>query len=260
MQAIAALPKKSHISGSGNTLRASAKPPPPPNLSPDQMEAIRKRKIEYVGKGPKQLQGGKPKSQGNGMYHKIHYCVTKDLGCICAWTESPRKVNNQGFSGKAFAELQKEYDVRQTLHIDYMARWRSVDSPLSFKPASDDSDYPYNVMVRCVADPSNCTEKNAKKWILKTLVPYFTRKGREYTRPSLYQAGDDMTTDPPSPLSEIITQPDVLEMIERAYPNLALVELLDIPAALSLYFPDAEQGKYAISGNEPGEESSGNEF
>jgi hypothetical protein len=256
--------KKATKSGSKGTDCASAKSSPQPSLSPDQMEAIKSRRNAYLGKGAQLSHNGKAKSKSgaNRVYHQIHYCLTKDRGCICTWTEHPRIVGNQGFSGKAFSELQREPDVKKACHIDHLATWRAKDSPIAFKTAGPDNDFPYNIMVRCVADPSNCTIKNAEKWISKILIPYFNRKGKEYARiPSIYQMGNDMTTDPPSPLSEIVTRPDVFQVIELAYPNMHLHELLDIPSALSLYFPDEEQGKCAISGKQPGEEaSSGDEF
>jgi hypothetical protein len=258
--------KKPKPESSDNAVCIATKPSVQPSLSPDQIAAIQSRKLAYLGKSkgsPASHNGHpKPKIKTKDIYHKIHYCLTKDRGCICAWTEHPNKFGDQGFSGKAYAELQKEEHIRQDCHIDHIAKWRSEDSPLAFKPASQDSDFPYNIMIRCVADPSNCTPKNAQKWINKNLVPYFNRKGREYSNmKSFYQIGIDTTTNPPSPLSEIVARPDVFEVIERAYPNLALHELLNVPSALSLYFYDAEQGKFAISGKAPGEDaSSGSEW
>lgn len=195
--------------------------------------------------------------------HLIHYAVTQDLGTILAYTRHPTR-DAQGFSGKAFAAIDKDEQLLDKLKITFLTHRRSEHDPVEYKeadspqrtnvavaqpliaqPTTTPDKFPWYMMVRLVANPNDCTPENAKKWVTKRLVPYFNAKGTEYTFRPTFKVGSHLSQE--SFLSEVIVLSGTLEVMKAHYDELQISEILADDAKLSLYFRKAEEGRDVLN-------------
>ena len=165
-------------------------------------------------------------------------------GVIVHWLQKPTRVE-EAFARKFFDDFRASPELLDECGFDLILNMKGENGE-DFCPQAANSTWPWRLLVACVGNDDNTEEVRMEQANEGIQLYNRTATKDNYKFPRQVRFCKDLTGAELEPLDTILLDKDVINLMQAAYPDMTLEQMLEDDDIMSDFWSNLERGAEAI--------------